>query len=132
MTEALQEGDVGTAQALFDAQDLNCPDGHLWSSRGVYDVTGQQYRVPEWLVIEPDGLVREEEIAEPEDTTDGAADADDGQPDEEFTIRIRVGEFPHDFMLPVRRREPISSIRERLRMRAQVCPSFFHFTTILV
>jgi hypothetical protein len=125
VTEALQEGDVPTAQALFDAQGLNCPDGQLWSSRGIYDDSGVQYRLPEWLIIEPAGLVEEEDIAETEDKTE-AATVDDGQLDQQYTVRVRVSELPHDSMVKVRRRETIASIRKKLRTHAQVRLYAYH------
>lgn len=122
--EALQQGDVATAQGLLNAQECTCPDGRLWG--GVYDDRGILYKVPEWLVVEPDGLAEEGDMqgSRPaEDGIDAAGAVDDDQasePDQEFYVRARISSRPQDLRIKVRRRETIASIRERLRTKAQV------------
>ncbi|KAJ4986650.1 ubiquitin domain-containing protein [Stagonosporopsis vannaccii] len=113
-TEALQEGDVATAQTLLDAQECTCPTGQLWSR--IYDDRGNEYRVPEWLVIEPTGIVEEGDSPVAKDTTA----IDDSEPDREFVVRVRVSETAADLRVSVRRRETIASIREKLRMQTQM------------
>lgn len=119
-TEALQGGDVATAQSLLDASGCTCPTGQLWSR--TYDDRGNEYRVPEWLVLEPIGIVEEEAIPVAEDKTDGASAAlDTSEPDSEVVLRVRLSEASQDIRITVRRRATIASIREKLKMQAQVC-----------
>lgn len=120
-TEALQEGDVTTAQTLLDAQECTCPTGQLWSR--VYDDRGNEYKVPEWLVVEPAGLVEEEDTPVTEDKTEETTVIEDSEPDHEYVVRVRVSETSTDFKVTVRRRETIASIRETLKTQAQVRPS---------
>lgn len=119
-TEALQQGDVATAQTLLDAQECTCPTGQLWSR--IYDDRGNEYKVPEWLVIEPAGIVEEEESPAIEDKTEETIAMDGSEPDREFAIRVRVSEKSVDLKLTVRRRETIVSIREKIKTQAQVRP----------
>ena len=117
-TEALQEGDIVTAQGLLDAQGCTCPTGQLWTK--VYDDRGNEYKVPEWLVIEPAGIVEEEDIPASEDKIGGAVAVDDSEPDRKFVVRVRVSERTQDLLVTVRRRETVASIREKLKTQAQV------------
>lgn len=121
-TEALQKGDVATAQGLLNAQECTCPDGQLWSA--VYDDRGILYKIPEWLIIEPAGLVEEDEtVASGTDDKTAVADAADDEalgPDLEYVVRARISSTSQDFQIPVRRRETIASIREKLKTQAKV------------
>ncbi|KAF1364829.1 hypothetical protein EJ07DRAFT_171809 [Lizonia empirigonia] len=121
-TEALQKGDVATAQGLLNAQECTCPDGQLWSA--VYDDRGILYKIPEWLIIEPAGLVEEDEtVASGTDDKTAVADAADDEalgPDLEYLVRARISSTSQDFQIPVRRRETIASIRETLKTQAKL------------
>ncbi|XPS97989.1 hypothetical protein M3J09_007205 [Ascochyta lentis] len=122
-TEALQTGDVATAQGLLDAQGCTCPNGQLWS--GVYDDRGILYKVPEWLIIEPAGIVEEDMLASAAENKTDVADGLDEQvlgPDQDFVVRVRVSSTSQDFRVSVRRRETIASIREKLKTQAQLDP----------
>lgn len=112
-TEALQEGDVATAQTLLDVQGCTCPSGQLWSR--VYDDRGAEYKVPEWLVIEPAGIVEEEDVVATEDKTNGTTALDDAALGREFVIRVRFSSLAPDLKLEVRERETIASIREKCK-----------------
>lgn len=117
-TGALQQGDVATAQTLLDAQECTCPDGQLWSN--IYDHAGNLYRIPEWLIIELDGIVEEAT----DDKTDFAESANEQTlgSDREYIVRARLSSTAQDVQIPVRRQETIASIRERLKKHAQVRP----------
>jgi hypothetical protein len=139
--EYLQQGDIATAQGLLDAQECTCPNGQIWN--GVYDDTGVLYKIPEWLIIEPTGLVDEEdesatttteghnrEVTTPgmetnptaSSTHDQASELDDA----EFTVRARISTTATDVRIKVRRRETITSIYEKLRTKAQVRVQIYH------
>ncbi|KAJ4314527.1 hypothetical protein N0V94_006408 [Neodidymelliopsis sp. IMI 364377] len=135
--EYLQQGDVATAQGLLDAQECTCPNGQIWS--GVYDDTGVLYKIPEWLIIEPAGLVDEEdesatttteghnrEVTTPGTETNPTASSTHDQASElddaEFTVRARISTTATDVRIKVRRREAITSIYEKLRTKAQLNP----------
>lgn len=116
-TAAMQEGDLATAQILLDAQGCTCPTGQLWNR--VYDDRGAEYKVPEWLVIEPAGIVQEEELRTTEEKTNEAEEQADL--DREFVVRVRSSQQPQDLKVTVRKRDNIASIREKLKTQAQVC-----------
>jgi hypothetical protein len=120
-TEALQEGDLATAQTLLDVQGCTCPSGQLWSR--VYDDRGAEYKVPEWLVIEPAGIVEGEEASVIEDKTNDATAFDEAALGCEFVIRVRFSSLAPDLKMEVREREIIASIREKCKVLAKVCLS---------
>lgn len=121
-TEALQQGDIATAQTLLDAQECTCPDGQLWGN--IYDHGGNHYKIPEWLIIQPDGIVEEEDLmaSETDDKTAVAESANDQDfgPDSDYVVRARLSSTAQDVRIPVRRRETIASIREKLKTQAHV------------
>ena len=53
--ELVRAGEVAEAQGVLDAAGCTCPTGEVW--RGVFDERGEWYKVPEWVVVEPGGLV---------------------------------------------------------------------------
>ena len=57
--ELVRAGEVAEAQGVLDAAGCTCPTGEVW--RGVFDERGEWYKVPEWVVVEPGGLVEEGE-----------------------------------------------------------------------
>lgn len=112
---------MATAQSLLDASGCTCPTGQLWSR--TYDDRGNEYRVPEWLVIEPAGLVddEDEEVVQTlEDKTEGVIALDNSPSDSEFVVRVRLSERSHDYRITVQSRETIASIRDKLKQQAQV------------
>lgn len=117
-TEALQEGDLATAQTLLDVQGCTCPSGQLWSR--VYDDRGAEYKVPEWLVIEPAGIVEREDAPVIEDRANDASALDDTELGREFVIRVRFSSLSPDLKMEVREREIIASIREKCKVLAKV------------
>ncbi|KAF3043219.1 hypothetical protein E8E12_009087 [Didymella heteroderae] len=117
-TEALQEGDLATAQTLLDVQGCTCPSGQLWSR--VYDDRGAEYKVPEWLVIEPAGIVEEEDVLTVEGKTDNATAFDDAKQGCEFVVRVRFSNQPQDLKMTVRQSETIASIREKCKALANL------------
>jgi hypothetical protein len=102
----------------LDAQGCTCPTGQLWSR--VYDDRENEYKVPEWLVLEPTGLVEEEDLPATEDKNDGAVAIDESEPGREFVVRVRISETSMDLKVTVRKRETVASIREKLKTLAQV------------
>jgi len=117
-TEALQEGDLATAQTLLDVQGCTCPSGQLWSR--VYDDRGAEYKVPDWLVIEPAGIVEGDEALVTEDKTKDATASDEAELGREFVIRVRFSSLAPDLKMEVRERETIASIREKCKVLAKV------------
>ncbi|KAF3049861.1 hypothetical protein E8E11_009536 [Didymella keratinophila] len=117
-TEALQEGDLATAQTLLDVQGCTCPSGQLWSK--VYDDRGAEYKVPEWLVIEPAGIVEGDEVLLNEDKTNDATAFDEAALGREFVIRVRFSSLAPDLKMKVSERETIASIREKCKALAKL------------
>jgi hypothetical protein len=82
------------------------------------------YKIPEWLIVEPEGLVAEGELDEVAAGTasgaDGAQESDNEADDELVLVRARVSRDGRDVTLKVRRKEPVASIVEKLKKEAQV------------
>ena len=109
---------MATAQSLLDASGCTCPTGQLWSR--VYDDRGNEYKVPEWLVLEPSGIVEDGDVAVVEDKIDGAAVSDTSEPDGKCVVRVRLSDASKDLRVSVRKRETIASIREKIKVQAKV------------
>ncbi|KAJ4367481.1 hypothetical protein N0V83_007064 [Neocucurbitaria cava] len=122
----LQLGELQEAQTMLDVTGCTCPTGLMW--RGVYDPTGIQYKVPEWVVVEPDGLAEEDEAPGEAATNpagayapvDGAQESDQGDEDDSVLVRARASHNQRDIMISVRRKQPVASIIERLKKQAEV------------
>lgn len=109
---------MATAQSLLDASGCTCPTGQLWSR--VYDDRGNEYKVPEWLVLEPSGIVEDGDVSIVEDKIDGAAVLDTSEPDGKCVVRVRLSDASKDLRVSVRKRETIASIREKIKVQAKV------------
>lgn len=114
---------------MLDVTGCTCPTGLLW--RGVYDATGVQYRVPEWVVVEPEGLEDEDNQdhggaatgpASAGAQVDTAPNLDDDEHDVKL-VRARTSHNQKDLVLSVRRKEPVVSIIEKLKKQAEVHPT---------
>lgn len=109
---------------MLDAAGCTCPTGFLW--RGVYDTTGVQYKVPEWVVVEPDGLAEEEEGEAATGPTlvdahvHAAPQLDGDDKDDVKLVRIRTSHNQRDVMISIRRKEFIVEIIEMLKKQAGV------------
>ena len=110
---------MATAQSLLDASGCTCPTGQLWSR--VYDDRGNEYKVPEWLVLEPSGIVENGDVLVGEDRSDGAAVLDTSVPDGKCVVRVRLSDGSKALRVSVRKRETIASIREKIKAQAKVC-----------
>jgi hypothetical protein len=124
-TQHLQAGEVQEAQTMLDATGCTCPAGMLW--KGVYDPTGVLYRVPEWLVVEPEGLIREgDENAEPSAVGTSEVVGEDAgkeimvEKDEMASVRIRTSHNQKDVVVSIQQRDTVALILERLRVQAEV------------
>jgi hypothetical protein len=119
--QSLQVGKLKDAQQWLETMECTCPSGVLW--KGVYDSTGVMYKVPEWLIVEPEGLVAEEEPndgAPGASGADGAQEFDDEEDDEPVLVRTRVSRTGRDVTLKIRRKETVWSIVEKLKKEAEV------------
>lgn len=119
MVESLQKGDLGEAQALLDATECTCPNGQLW--KGIFDAHGEWYRVPEWIVIEPDGLVEDE---------DGGMGIDGANEDKELEVeslgepvkvKCRLSSNAQDVVVGIRKGERVGRLVNQLKAKAKVC-----------
>lgn len=75
--------------------------------------------MPEWLVIEPSGIVDEEVLAT-EDKPNVATMFDEADLDRDFVVRVRFSNLSQDLKTTVRKRENIASIREKCKTLADV------------
>jgi hypothetical protein len=121
-SQSLQAGKLKDAQQWLETMECTCPTGCLW--KGIYDSTGVMYKIPEWLIVEPEGLVAEggldEVAAGTASGADGAQESDNEADDELVLVRARVSRDGRDVTLKVRRKEPVASIVEKLKKEAQV------------
>ncbi|KAF2833030.1 hypothetical protein CC86DRAFT_365022 [Ophiobolus disseminans] len=121
--QSLQVGKIKDAQQWLETMECTCPTGCLW--KGVYDSTGVMYKVPEWLIVEPEGLVREEELdhegaAGAASGADGVQESDDDEDNEPLLVRARISRDGRDVTLKIRRREPVALIVEKLKKEAEL------------
>jgi hypothetical protein len=120
--QSLQAGKLRDAQQWLETMECTCPTGCLW--KGVYDSTGVMYKVPEWLIVQPEGLVAEdavnETVAESAPEADGTQDIDDGEDDEPVLVRARISHNGRDVVLKLRRNEPVASIVDKIKQQADV------------
>ncbi|KAJ4353213.1 uncharacterized protein N0V89_004940 [Didymosphaeria variabile] len=128
MVQSLQAGDIREAQVLLDATECTCPNGMLW--RGIFDNRGEWYKVPEWIVIEPDGLVEEEDLKDEA----GSVGADDDKEveaedlGEEVKVKCRLSSTGKDYKVDIRRGERVGSLVTKLKAKAGLSP----FVTIRI
>lgn len=123
--QSVQAGKLRDAQQWLEAMECTCPTGCLW--KGVYDSTGVMYRIPEWIIVEPEGIVPEGTDADatgdslgPADGVEDAQEADDDEDDEPVVVRARVSLNGRDIVLKLRRKEPVGSIVEKIKAQAEV------------
>lgn len=123
-SQSLQRGKLREAQQWLEAMECTCPTGCLW--KGVYDSTGVMYKVPEWLIVEPEGIVPEGTDDDIKDDSLGAAadpeaaqEADD-EDDEPVVVRARVSLNGRDVVLKLRRKEQVASIINKIKAQAEV------------
>jgi hypothetical protein len=98
----------------------------LW--KGVYDPTGVQYKVPGWVVVEPQSLADESDVqgeaatgqasaSALRETVPGSADDTDDGP---FPVRVRTSNNQKDVVIDVRRHDPASTIVEKLKKQTNL------------
>ena len=116
----LQKGELQEAQTLLDATGCTCPTGLLW--RGVYDPTGVQYKVPEWVVVEPEGLAEEGAVDDGKATSSDDAEGGVGAAvDDQVRVRVRTSHDQRDVSLLIAKRDSVGVIVEKLKEEAKVC-----------
>jgi hypothetical protein len=111
---------------MLDASDCTCPTGLLW--RGVYDATGVQYKVPEWVVVEPEGLAEEGDMHDKDLTEDASHSAvhetvDDPADDDSnglIRVRLRTSHDQKDVLVVMRTKDTVATITEKLKKQAKV------------
>lgn len=110
---------------MLDVTGCTCPTGLVW--RGVFDATGVQYKVPEWVVVEPEGIVEDEEqVEEGGSAREGGkvAQADTEEKEdtqgETFDVRIRTSHDARDVVVKVHRRDTVARIVDMVREKAKV------------
>lgn len=125
----LQKGEVGEAQAVLDAMECTCPNGLIW--RGVFDRRGEWYRVPEWIVVEPEGLVENGEedsvggSRKGKEAVHGAVDAEGERKSEELgelvKVRCRLSTDGRDVVVKIHKGDRVDALIANLKVRAKVC-----------
>lgn len=92
-------------------------------------MTGVQYKVPEWVVVEPEGLVNEDDVlntaaieaSSPGTQMGGAQSLDSEDADEVKVVRARTSHNQRDVKISIRRKETVASVIEKLKKQAEVC-----------
>jgi hypothetical protein len=120
--QSLQAGKLRDAQQWLETMECTCPTGCLW--KGVYDSTGIMYKVPEWLIVEPEGLVPDqtENDAEggPATGTDAVQEPEDDEDDDPVVVRVRISRDGRDVVIKLKSRLPVASVVEKIREQAEV------------
>ncbi|KAF4540370.1 Ubiquitin domain-containing protein [Lasiodiplodia theobromae] len=122
-TDLVKGGDVASAQGVLDAAGATCPTGEIW--RGVFDEWGTEYRVPEWAVVEPVGVV---EVGEEEEEGDGTEDGEQslaeekgkGRMGEVVKVRARLSDRGTDVVVEVGMEERVSAVIARIAEAAKL------------
>lgn len=114
----LQAGELQEAQTMLDVTGCTCPTGLAW--RGVFDATGVQYKVPEWVVVEPEGVVEEDEDEEGVGAEVEEEEEDEG--DEEVDVRVRTSHDSKDVTIRVHRKESVAKVIEKIKDEAKLGP----------
>lgn len=108
---------------MLDVTGCTCPTGVLW--KGVYDVRGVQYRVPEWVVVEPEGLVEEGEDGDGTERgsigESGKEAEIEGEEGETRMVRVRTSHNQKDVTVGISTRETVASIVRKAKKCAEVC-----------
>ncbi|KAH7559564.1 hypothetical protein BM1_04501 [Bipolaris maydis] len=112
----LQAGELQEAQTMLDVTGCTCPTGLVW--RGVFDATGVQYKVPEWVVVEPEGIVEEDEAEEGA----GVEVEEEDESDEEVDVRVRMSHDSKDVIVRVHKKESVARVVEKVKDAAKLDP----------
>ncbi|KAL1791841.1 hypothetical protein ACET3X_009592 [Alternaria dauci] len=130
VAQHLQAGELQEAQTMLDANDCTCPTGLLW--RGVYDPTGVQYKVPEWVVVQPEGLAEEGDMDDKDVAGHASSNAmqqntpDDLVDDDSnglVRVRLRTSHDQKDVLVVIRMRDTVATIIEKLKGQAKLDPT---------
>lgn len=139
--ELLQQGEVAEAQGILDAVGITCPRGEIWG--GLFDERGELLSVPDWVVIEPSGLVEEEEEEEGEKSGDDELAGEDVEKlgltkgkgkavvsslDTEsmgpvVRVRCRLSSSGKDYIVRIGKEERVGVLAGRLREYASLPPT---------
>ncbi|KAF2735493.1 hypothetical protein EJ04DRAFT_511744 [Polyplosphaeria fusca] len=120
----LQEGTTDEAQTFFDAAGCTCPTGDIW--RGVYDAMGVSYKIEDWVVIDPEGLVEDED-----EESDGAIKVDKGKQKAEdgaedmplrIDVKVRISTSAKDYMLPMFPTDAVAVLEDMVQQLDEVRP----------
>jgi hypothetical protein len=125
---------------MLDVTGCTCPTGLVW--RGVFDATGVQYKVPEWVVVEPEGVVEQEEEGGRVEGVDGEGvgigkgvgdgkEEEEEEEDEVVSVCIRTSHDSRDVMLQIHRKDSVARIVGKLREKAKVCYKITFFFRII-
>ncbi|KAH7028349.1 hypothetical protein B0J12DRAFT_584166, partial [Macrophomina phaseolina] len=125
-SELVRGGDVASAQGVLDAAGATCPTGEVW--RGVFDEWGTEYRVPEWVVVEPVGVVEDDEgegdgYGEEDGEQSLAEEKGKGKMGEIVKLKARLSDRGSDVVVEVGMEERVSSVIAKIAETAQVPPT---------
>ena len=138
------EGDpliaLATAQGMLTAADITLPTGDL--AQGAYDLLGNFYSLPEWIVADPANLDHDTRTLGDTkgDLSTGDMSADDGgvldseeaerrreekgkavvNPRDQISVRARLSENSHDVVISLGRDETVRSLTRRIFEEARV------------
>ncbi|KAF2120840.1 hypothetical protein BDV96DRAFT_641494 [Lophiotrema nucula] len=125
MCDLVQKGEVEEAQAILTASGCTCPSGEIW--RGIFDERGVLYKMEDWVVVEPYGVVEDDEVEDelaedlsalglddadgPEDKEVEIQDSGRGkQPDVQLNVRCRISSPPKDYLMKINKSEKVSHL----------------------
>lgn len=81
------------------------------------------YKVPEWLIVEPEGLVPDQTDDDGEGGPagpDAAQELEGDEEDEPVVVRVRISRDGRDVVIKLRSRLPVVSIVEKIKEQAEV------------
>ncbi|KAK8186823.1 hypothetical protein BKA81DRAFT_372954 [Phyllosticta paracitricarpa] len=126
VVEMVQQGDVKGAQGVLDAAGGTCPTGQVW--KGIYDELGSEYKVPEWVVVEPADIVVDDEEeggdgeGESEEDMAGVDEKGKGKMGDMVKIKVRLSDRGTDAVVKVDLDENVRNVIARVVQAAELPP----------
>jgi len=143
-----RRGQIHDAQTILDAANLSCPNGRMSRTRstaqrgsdghrlrgGIYDIRGQRYDLPSWVLTEPRDLIEEPPASAPEKDIEDDNGTDDDEdpsahpiagsdkgkgkaqdPGETMQARIRYNDLTKDAVFMIGNKQPASFLRQQIQ-----------------
>lgn len=148
--ESLRNGDEASAQNLLDTVGCTCPTGRIKSERaspalgaqatgrkgGIFDERGNEYRIPGWVIVDPDDLIEEDdddgekeegiedeeedEVEERESRRDEKGKGKVEEVGETVTVTARLSDRASDVVVAIGKQQKVRVLIRRIQEKASI------------